>query len=153
MDGGAAPKVYQNNRKTAIICINIFTILQFAFLVGSKLTMKTYNIPGLDYLTIRTLTCLLLDIILVYAYDKTLRVPNQGLSWVIARNAAGTFTVIGLVLAIKYLPLGLYQILYSTAPFWATLMAFILLGEKLSLIEVIAMLVSFVLIVVFAMNN
>jgi len=94
--------------------------------------MKTYAIAGLDYLTFRTLTCLALDLLLVLLYKKSLRFPTQGYFWVITRNAAGTVTVIGLVMAVKYLPLGLYQILYNTAPFWASIMGLILLGERLN---------------------
>lgn len=95
----------------------------------------------------------MLDFILVLLYKKSLRFPTRGYFWVITRNAAGTVTVIGLVMAIKYLPLGLYQILYNTAPFWASIMSLILLGERLNAVEIIAMFASFFLVVMFAMTS
>jgi len=52
-----SPEMYSNRTK-AIICINIFTVLQFLFMVGSKSVMATYNISGLDYVFVRTIACL-----------------------------------------------------------------------------------------------
>lgn len=49
-----ASRMY-NNRNYAIVCMNLFTILQFLFMMGSKYVMGKNNVNGLDYTLMRTI--------------------------------------------------------------------------------------------------
>ena len=143
-----------NNRKMAIICINLFTILQFTFMMGSKYVMATYSVNALDYVFVRTIGCLLVHSISLFViYKKNWRFPQQDFAWVMTRNAAGTVVIIGLVFAMQYLPMGIYQIIYNTMPFWAGLLAFVILNESLKKVEMLAMVFSFTLIMLLFISR
>lgn len=143
-----------SNRKKAIICMNLFTILQFLFMMGSKHVMATHNVNGLDYCFVRTVGCLLVhSTSLFFIFRKNWRFPKQDLPWVITRNIAGTFVIISLVFAMQYLPMGIYQIIYNTSPFWASLFAFVMLNESLKKVEIVAMVFSFTLIMLLFVSR
>lgn len=137
-----------SNRTKAIICINIFTVFQFLFMVGSKSVMAAYNVSGLDYVFVRTVACLLVhSISMLIVFKKDWHFPREDLPWVLTRNISGAFVIISLVFAMQYLPMGIYTIIYNTSPFWASLFAFVMLRESISKVEISAMVFSFALII------
>jgi drug/metabolite transporter (DMT)-like permease len=69
------------------------------------------------------------------------------------RAAVGTVGFLSYLFAIKYLSLGLLMIIYNTAPFWASLLGFLFLGETLQKYEVVAMLLGFLGIVLVALSK
>jgi len=124
------PQSMYSNRKKAIICINLFTILQFMFMMGSKYVMAANNVNGLDYCLMRTVVCLVIHSFSLFViFRKDWRVPKKDFGWVMTRNIAGTFVIISLVYAMQYLPMGIYTLIYNTSPFWASLLAFMFLNE------------------------
>lgn len=51
------------------------------------------------------------------------------------------------------MPMGIYQIIYNTAPFWASLLAFIFMKEKMKSVEIVAMVASFTLIMLLFVSR
>lgn len=142
-----------SNRPKAILCINIFTVFQFMFMLCSKHVITLNQINGVDYLLIRSLTCLAVHAVSVLVCRQGVRFPREDLKWVLVRNAAGTMTVLTLLYALQYLPMGIYQIIYNTSPFWASLLGFLILGERLRKVEIIAMVFSFVFIILLFISR
>lgn len=58
-----------------------------------------------------------------------------------------------LFFGIKYLPIGIFQILYNTSPFWASLLGYVFLKERIRKIELFAMVFSFFLILIIALED
>ena len=58
-----------------------------------------------------------------------------------------------LFFGIKYLPIGIFQILYNTSPFWASLLGYVFLKERIRKIELFAMILSFFLILIIALED
>jgi drug/metabolite transporter (DMT)-like permease len=84
---------------------------------------------------------------------KDWRYPIQDFGWVMTRNIGGTVVIISLIYAMQYLPMGIYQIIYNTSPFWASLLAYITLGENLKQVEIMAMVLSFLLIMMLFISR
>ena len=59
------------------------------------------------------------------------------------RSSVGTVGFMSFTFGIEYCPLVVASILFNTAPFWAAILAFCLLGEKLTKLQGIALLLSF----------
>jgi len=51
------------------------------------------------------------------------------------------------------MPITLKQIIYNTTPFWASIMSFVLLKERIKLHEGFAMVMSFLLIILLAQTR
>lgn len=115
--------------------------------------MQANSIAPLDFMVWRTLTCLFLHAICCLVFNQSFTYPAENWMWVFARNIGGTATVISLFYGIKYLPIGIFQIIYNTSPFWASLLGFILLKERLKKVEIIAMVLSFILILLIALDD
>lgn len=115
--------------------------------------MQHNNIAPLDFMLVRTITCLVIHGICCILYNQTPKYPTEDKLWIVARNCGGTVTVLSLFYGIKFLPIGVFQILYNTAPFWASLLGFIFLNERLKFVEVVAMITSFLLIIIIAYED
>jgi drug/metabolite transporter (DMT)-like permease len=135
-----------SNKAKAIMCMNIYTISNFLFMASSKVTMSKYSIAGLDFLIIRTVTNLLFHLTICLYSGHSLKMPSGTFWWLQIRNVGGTLRIVGIIYAIQFLPLQIFYLTYNTLPFWASIMGYIFLGEKLNLIEGIALILSFVLI-------
>ena len=122
-------------------------------MLGSKHVMATHNINGLDYCFVRTVGCLAVHITSMLILKKDWRYPIQDFGWVMTRNIGGTVVIISLIYAMQYLPMGIYQIIYNTSPFWASLLAYITLGENLKQVEIMAMVLSFLLIMMLFISR
>lgn len=77
-------------------------------MVSSKLAMKRYSIPPLDFTMVRTLNCMVIHGICCFVFEKSFHYPPEDSIWIYTRNLAGTTTVICLFFAIKYLPIGVF---------------------------------------------
>jgi len=123
----------------------------FLYIVTAKLTMEKMEVNGLDLSLVRVFVALAVSLLLVKVTGASFHVPTPYRKFLFLRSLAGTIGFTTYIFAIKYLPLGLTMIIFNTAPFWATLLAYLALSEKLKAYELIAMLISFVGIVLIAM--
>lgn len=122
-------------------------------MLGSKHVMAVNSVNGLDYLLVRSLTCLAVHIVSLLICKQGCKFKRADLPWVLVRNFSGAMTVLSLVYALQYLPMGIYQIIYNTTPFWVSLLAFLTLGERMRKIELIAMVFSFTLIILLFISR
>lgn len=97
------------------------------FMIGSKHVMAAYNINGLDYCFIRTITNISIHIISMNYFQQNWWIPKKYFIWVMIRNVGGITTILTLVFAMQYLPMGIYHLIYNTTPFWTSLLAYIVL--------------------------
>jgi drug/metabolite transporter (DMT)-like permease len=68
----------------------------------------------------------------------------------ITRSFTGLLTFGGLIFGCKLMPLFLANIMMNTGPFWAALLAFLVLGESVRVIDIICMVGCFIGVVVLA---
>lgn len=80
-------------------------------------------------------------------------VPKETHKTLWIRSFVGTCGFTSYVYAIKNLPMGLLMILFNTAPFWASLLAWVILREVLKPREICAMVLAFAGIVIIALSK
>jgi len=61
----------------------------------------------------------------------------------VSRSLLGTFAFIGITIALKLLPLSLFTILFNMAPFWISILAFLINKDKITIVEIVAMVLCF----------
>ena len=142
--------MFSSKRTKAIFFINMFAIMQFLFLLMSKQTMKWYSVDNFDFLVVRTIVTLAVHTLTVLYYGKNIKEAPDMNKWIMFRNIGGVIASGSQAFAISLMPITLYQVIYNTTPFWASLLSFILLKERIKSHEGYAMLLSFLLIILLA---
>lgn len=90
----------------------------------------------------------------IVALTRTdLYVPKQDRKLLLLRCFIGLTASYAYLMAVDYLPVSIAMILFFTGPFWATIMGFFFLGEKVALYEMAAMVVAFCGVVVISTSN
>ena len=82
-----------------------------------------------------------------------IEVPTKLRRIMLIRNIAGLLGFTALVYALKNLPMGIFMILNNTAPFIASTLSYMFLGEKMIWYEITAMCLSFIAIIALAMGK
>lgn len=66
------------------------------------------------------------------------------------RSFLGLITYTTLLMGVMLLPIFLANIVLNTAPFWTSLLAYVVLGEEVKKVEIICMIGCFVGVIVLA---
>ena len=101
------------------------------------------HVNALDLELIRTVTITVCAFINTKALGYDFHVPRDMRPFVACRALFGTIGLTSLTFGVLLIPLAVANIIYNTAVVWAAIMAWILLGERLSKLQVYGFLVSF----------
>ena len=134
----------KTNRPKAILAINIFAFTLFLHQVTAKVAVHEKHINALDLELIRTVTITICAYINTKALGYDFHVPKDMRPFVACRALFGTIGLTSLTFGVLLIPLAVANIIYNTAVIWSAIMAYILLGERLSKLQVYGILVSFV---------
>jgi drug/metabolite transporter (DMT)-like permease len=131
---------------------NIFAFVQVAYYASAKHAMSEYKVNPLDICQIRTLIALVIAIMVAKADGASFRVPREMRKMLLFRSLTGTVGFTSITFSVKYCPLIATIIIFNTAPFWASLLAWFCIKEKITRFEAAAMVLSFggVLMIAFA---
>lgn len=80
-------------------------------------------------------------------------VPRHKVGWLIARLLSGQAAFVGFTITIGLLPLSLLMIVAQTNPFWTSVLAYLLIGEKIRPFEIGAMMLCFCGVVCMAIEQ
>ena len=101
----------------------------------------------------RTFACLTGSIIVTKFGGHSFYIKPE-LRWdLFMRSLQGTIGHLSFTYGIKYVPLVIVNILYNTAPFWTCLLAWCMIGEKLTGLQVTALIVSFIGICLVSLSS
>jgi drug/metabolite transporter (DMT)-like permease len=105
---------------------------------------QSSNVKPLDLCLFRTFVAFVVSgLIIQFSPGVTFVVPKSEHKTLFIRSFVGTIGFTSYVYAIQNLSMGLLMILYNTAPFWASLLAWIFLNEVLRLRETLSMVLAF----------
>ena len=124
--------------------MNLFAILMPLYQILVKIATTKKQVNPLDVIVMRTFACMVGGAIITkVGNDFSFYVkPNQ--RWdIFIRSLIGTIGHMSMTYGIKFVPLVIVNILYNTAPFWTCILAWCLIGEKLSSLQILALVVSF----------
>ena len=134
----------KTNRPKAILAINIFAFTLFLHQVTAKVAVHEKHINALDLELIRTVTITICAYINTKSLGYDLHVPKDMRPLLAFRALSGTVGLTSLTFGVLLIPLAVANIIYNTAVIWSAIMAYILLGERLSKLQAYGILVSFV---------
>ena len=141
------------NRKKAIVFANLYMIFHFSYFCCAKISMKSFDVNGLDLCLFRTSVVCVTSSSQIIKQKIPVFVPKDMHLLMLIRNMAGLVGFTALVYALKFLPMGLYMILVNTSPFISTSLSYCFLQEKMRNIELMAMLLSFLAVIVIAISK
>ena len=134
----------KTNRPKAILAINIFAFTLFLYQVTAKVAVHEKHINALDLELMRTVTITICAYINTKALGYDLHVPKDMRGLLAFRALSGTIGLTSLTFGVLLIPLAVANIIYNTAVIWSAIMAYLLLGERLSKLQVYGLVVSFV---------
>jgi drug/metabolite transporter (DMT)-like permease len=151
MDKPLLPKtsIYTNRRK-AVVFANLYMAFHFCYFVCAKKAMYDYNVNGVDLCLVRTCVVGMFNLAQIKKQGIGINVPHEMRTLMLVRNVAGLLGFTALVYALKNLPMGIFMILNNTAPFIASALSYLMLGERMRWFELLAMCLSFAAVVVLA---
>ena len=117
----------------AIVYINCFCILSTLFQATSKITTNS-GVHVLDLCFVRTFINFLSAIITVSLSGKhpINDVPKHLRNGLLVRTIVGLIGFNAFVYGVKILPMFIMSIINNTAPFWASILGYFILNEKVS---------------------
>lgn len=131
----------------ALIAVNIFSISAIAMGTFFKLAKEEGVTVG-DFAIFR---CLVTFLMTVPYLCITGRNPVKEISGfkclVISRSVVGLINFVMFTWGLTFLPLSLATVLFSMAPFWATILGFLINGEPIIKFEYVSMFICFACIV------
>ena len=140
--------VYESNRKKAIIFMNLFCLFGFIYMVMTKFAIYSYGVNALDLCMYRTFVLTSVAYAISLLSSKSVRVASTAHKDLFYRSLFGTIGFTSMVFALKYVPLGIYSIVFNTAPFLASLIAWLILKEVPKKSELICMIIAFIGVVI-----
>ena len=84
-------------------------------------------------------------IVVRYVYKETFfsSIPQRLRSVVVLRCLCGTFAFLCFVSAPKYIPLGIFFVVFNASVFTSALLAYFCLSERMTCVEIVAMVFAF----------
>ena len=144
---------FKTNRTKAIIAINIFAFTLFIHQATAKIAVNEKNINALDLELIRVVTITVCAFINTKALGYNFHVPKDMRPFIACRALLGTIGLTSLTFGVLLIPLAVANIIYNTAVVWVAIMAWILLGEGLSRIQIYGLVVSFIGIILITVSS
>ena len=152
-DLGLPQPRFKTNRTKAIIAINIFAFTLVIHQVTAKIAVHEMKMNALDLELIRTVTITVCAIINTKVLGYDFHVPKDMRPFLACRALLGTIGLTSLTFGVLLIPLAIANIIYNTAVVWSAIMAWILLGEGLSRLQIIGLVVSFFGIILITLSS
>jgi drug/metabolite transporter (DMT)-like permease len=143
----------KTNRRKAVIFANLMAIAMWVYSVGAKVVMHDADVEAIDLCLIQTFVAFVCSGTLAVATGQSFHVPIEDRRTLTYRSLFGTITINAYLVSVYLVPISLAQIIYNTTPFWASLLSWHLLGERMMCIELVAMCLSFVGIMMIATSK
>jgi drug/metabolite transporter (DMT)-like permease len=130
-----------SNKSKAVILM-LFTALSFSFM--AVMVKKSGNIPTFEKVFFRNIVSLFISFFTIKSTGKSIFGKKENQLYLIGRAVFGTMGMIFSFYAISHLYLADASMLNNLSPFVVTLLAAIFLKEKLSKLQVPALIVVFI---------
>ena len=142
----------QTNRCKAIIAINISAIFTVSLISVTKVACNEKGLNSFDIVVFANLMSLICSTIFSYFTGKSFNIEKD-LRWTLFfRALAGFIALVSLTLGAALIPISVQLTVGNMAPFFASLFAFMTIGEKMSTFEIIMMFMSFGAVVMVALS-
>ena len=137
------PAGIKTNRLKAVIATNLQAVMQFSFICGTKIACNEKGVNAFDIVLFANVISLVGSTIFSLCTGKGFIVAKELRGALITRSVIGLIGLTAFTFGAVLIPITVLVTVGNLAPFFASLMAYLLIGEGMSVFEVIAMLVSF----------
>ena len=130
-----------NLRMLAIVAINIYALCATGFGASFKVAAEE-GVSVLDFSFYRSSMLLLFIQPIIHCITKKHPVkdlPRNLACLMVTRSLCGISAVILMSYTITLLPLSVYFVLFNLAPFWTSFLGYLINGEAIYAIEIVAM--------------
>ena len=134
----------------AVIFVNIYSLVLFSYLACTKHATTSEGINTLDLCLVRAFVLLIGAFMMTLITKQSVYVERHDRCNVLAFTLTGTLGIFFLLYGVAMVPLLVQSTLLNTAPFWASLLGCIVLSERLANVEIMALLFSFVGVILVA---
>ena len=145
--------ILETNRAKAVIAANIHHFSGFVYAVILKLVTTDYGVAVLDIRLMTNIIVLIGSFCLAKSQGVSLYVEKKDRCRLLLRCILDTAWQITFVFGLVMIPLVISSTILNTQPFWATIIGWSILGESMTRIEVLAMILSFSGVIGVAMSN
>lgn len=155
MKEGAVPEVLKTNRRKAIIAIIFNAMAEFVYGVLVKISVNEKHIKALDLCLVRSLIMFVGSLILVLTMRVSLRIEPKDRCLLVMRSFFGIAGNIIIVYGFTMVPLTVTMTIINTQPIWASILGWLLLRERMSRLEIVALILCFgcVLCIAFSKSD
>ena len=146
------PKIV-TNRVKAIVAQNLFAVFQFLYICGTKIACNQKRVNAFDMMLFSNSSMVVVTGFSVVLFGTQLSIDRRYRAALLTRCVVGG--AIGLAcfsFGAVLIPITLQLTVGNMAPFFAGLFGYLIIGERMSAFEVIAMFVSFGAIVLIAVG-
>ena len=133
--------------------MNLFAILMPLYQLLVKIATNEKEVSPLDVIVARTFACLTGSIVVAKFSGHTFFIKQELRRDLFMRSLQGTIGHLSFTFGIMYVPLVVVNILYNTAPFWTCILAWCLVGERLTVLQMTALVISFLGICLIARSS
>ena len=123
--------------------MNIYCIFQVGYLATMKHAVSVLGVDPLDQVISRNLISTLFALVVALGSSQSFAVAKGMRLTLFFRSCAGVAGNTAMTFGIALVPLVFQQTISATAPFWAALCGFCIIGETISCVTSVAMVVSF----------
>ena len=134
----AEPQVNYDNRLKAIVYMNIFTLSQAVLNVIYKFYLYPGGVGAVEYAFWRNIWFFICCYLLSLYYRVNWRNTNEKENALFLAGFLGLLFSMLMMLSLQVNTLSMHTIILLTSPFWASLLAYLLNGERIEKIDMIA---------------
>lgn len=141
----------KDNKLLALIMINIQAVCP-TFITGLFRIVAKEGFHQADFNLYRNVLALIVAIVwcLIAKVNPFKDVPRNRIKNVFGRMFFGQANFVLMTLAAPLAPISLIMVIWQTNPFWISLFAFCLFGEKIMCVEIIGIVICFSAVAVIA---
>ena len=133
----------QTNRFKAVLFVNMSYFAMFFYNVFLKVAVNEKGIYPFDLCLVRTILMLIFCTVLMFASRQSFHIEKSDRCPLFLRCVLDLTAYIGIVFGLPLVPLIVMSTIFQTAPFWASILGYFVIGETISCFEIIAMFASF----------
>ena len=133
----------RTNRTKAVIFINFYALLVFAYVACTKHAVMNKGVHTLDACLLRAFVLIIGAFLLTRANGVSYHIEKKDRCTVFAFTLAGTIGFAFVLFGASLVPLLVQCTLFNTAPFWASILGCVFLRERLVRLEIVALILSF----------
>lgn len=123
--------------------VNLSYFAMFFYNVLLKVAINKQGIFPFDICLVRTILMLIFCTVLMFASRESFFIEKSDRCALFLRCVLDLMSYIGIVFGLPLVPLIVMSTIFQTAPFWASILGYFVIGETISCFEIIAMFASF----------